>query len=136
MPEEKGEICIGIDLGTTNSAMAIKEKGLKILQNREGETVTPSVVSIYKGELLVGRTAATRGELVPEDTIRSIKRLMGRSYEDKEVKLAKGHLSYKIVQPKSGAKSDLSVVMGGKEYSPIEISAEILKKIKRDAEDY
>jgi len=123
---------LGIDLGTTNSAMAIIEGGMpKILENAEGGRTTPSVVAISKnGERLVGQTAKRQGVINPENTVFSIKRLIGRSFEDEEVQRDLKVLPYKIIKANGGVK----VKMGDKEYSPQEISAMILAKLKADAE--
>ncbi|HLD82230.1 MAG TPA: Hsp70 family protein, partial [Patescibacteria group bacterium] len=124
---------LGIDLGTTNSAMAIIEGGEpKILENKEGNRTTPSVVAISKtGERLVGQLAKRQAVTNPDNTIFSVKRFMGRRFDDDEVKKDKKNLPYKIVQAGEGVK----VQMGGKDYTPQEISAMILQKLKSDAEE-
>lgn len=126
---------VGIDLGTTFSLIAVMEGGEPvIITNREGERLTPSVVAIdKKGERLVGLLAKRQAITNPENTIFSIKRLMGRKYRDTEVQNDIKRLPYKIVEASNG---DAKVVMGGKEYSPPEISAMILQKLKLDAETY
>ena len=126
---------VGIDLGTTFSLVAVIEGGEpKIIPNSEGERLTPSVVAIdRKGERLVGSLAKRQSITNPENTIFSIKRLMGRKYKDSEVQYDIKRLPYKIVEASNG---DAKVVMGGKEYSPPEISAMILQKLKLDAEAY
>jgi molecular chaperone DnaK len=126
---------IGIDLGTTLSVVAVIEGGEpKIIPNSEGERLTPSVVAIdKKGERLVGLLAKRQSVTNPENTIFSIKRLMGRKYKDTEVQNDIKRLPYKIVEAPNG---DAKVVMGGKDYSPPEISAMILQKLKIDAEAY
>ena len=126
---------VGTDLGTTFSLIAVMEGGdPKIIPNREGENLTPSVVAIdKKGERLVGLLAKRQAVTNPENTIFSIKRLMGRKYRDSEVQYDIKRLPYKIVEASNG---DAKVVMGGKEYSPPEISAMILQKLKLDAEAY
>jgi len=126
---------IGIDLGTTNSVVAIMEGGEPtVISSAEGERLVPSVVAINKnGERLVGRTARNQAVVNPENTIFSIKRFMGRKYDDKETQHAIKHVPYKVSSAPNG---DLRVVLGGKEYSPPEISAMILGKLKTDAEDY
>ncbi len=123
---------LGIDLGTTNSAMAIIEGGQpKIIENVEGGRTTPSIVAITKnGERLVGMSAKRQGVTNPENTIFSIKRLIGRSFEDAEVQRDLKTVPYKIVKANGGSK----VKMGDKEYSPEEVSAMILSKLKADAE--
>ena len=126
---------IGIDLGTTNSVAAVMVGGEPVvIPSAEGERLVPSVVALNKnGERLVGRVARNQAIINPENTIFSIKRFMGRRYEDPEVQRAKGRVPYKITKAQNG---DLRVVMGDKEYTPPEISAMILAKIKRDAEAY
>jgi molecular chaperone DnaK len=126
---------VGIDLGTTFSAVAIIEGGEpKIITNTEGERLTPSVVAIdKKGERLVGLLAKRQAVTNPENTIYSIKRLMGRKFKDPIVQEDIKRLPYKIVEASNG---DAKVKMGDKEYSPPEISAMILQKLKADAEAY
>jgi len=123
---------LGIDLGTTNSAMAIIEGGSpKIIENQEGNRTTPSVVSVSKNdERLVGQPAKRQAVINPENTIYAVKRLIGRRFEDEEVQKDLKNSSYKIVKSGEGVK----VKMGDKEYSPEEISAKILGKMKTDAE--
>ncbi len=124
---------LGIDLGTTNSAMAIVEGGSPtILENKEGARTTPSMVAMNKtGERLVGLLAKRQSVTNPENTLFSVKRLIGRHFNDDEVKRDMKTLPYKIIQAGEGVK----IVMGGKEYSPQEISAMILGKLKADAEE-
>src|SRR5437660_2977031 len=124
---------LGIDLGTTNSVMAIIEAGEPtVLDNNEGSRLTPSIVAITKsGERLVGQVAKRQAVTNPENTIYSIKRLMGRKYDDPEVQRTLKNAPYKITRASNG---DVRVVMGGKEYSPPEISAMILQKMRTDAE--
>ncbi len=126
---------VGIDLGTTFSLVATMEGGeAVIITNREGERLTPSVVAVdKKGEKLVGLLAKRQAITNPENTIFSIKRLMGRKFKDAEVQGDIKRLPYKIVEASNG---DAKVMMGGKEYSPPEISAMILQKLKLDAEAY
>ncbi len=126
---------VGIDLGTTFSVVAVIEGGEpKVIPNVEGERLTPSVVAIdKKGERLVGLLAKRQAITNPENTIFSIKRLMGRKFRDSEVQFDMKRLPYKIIEARNG---DAWVVMGGKEYSPPEISAMILQKLKADAEAY
>lgn len=123
---------LGIDLGTTNSAMAIIEGGQpKILENAEGARTTPSIVAISKnGERLVGLTAKRQAVINPENTIYSVKRLIGRRFNDEEVQRDIKLVPYKINQAGDGVK----VKMQDKEYTPQEISAFILSKLKADAE--
>ena len=123
---------LGIDLGTTNSAMAIIEGGQpKILENAEGNRTTPSIIAISKNdERLVGQTAKRQAVTNPENTLYAIKRLIGRKFEDPEVQKDLETSPYKIVKSGDGVK----ILMGGKEFSPQEISAMILSKMKADAE--
>ncbi len=123
---------LGIDLGTTNSAMAIMEGGKpKILENAEGNRTTPSIVAISKGgERLVGQTAKRQAVTNPENTVFAVKRLIGRKFEDEEVQKDANTAPYKIVKSNGGVK----VSMNGKDYSPQEVSAMILSKLKADAE--
>ena len=124
---------LGIDLGTTNSCMAIIEGGQpKVLENKEGNRTTPSVVAMSKtSERLVGQLAKRQAVTNPSNTLYSIKRLIGRRFEDKEVKDIIEHSPYTII--KDGDK--LKIKMGDKEYTPPEISAMILQKLKADAEE-
>src|SRR6202048_595011 len=124
---------IGIDLGTTNSVVAVIEAGEPtVLENSEGSRLTPSVVAITKsGERLVGQVARRQAITNPENTVFSIKRLMGRKFDDPEVQRTMKSLPYKITRASNG---DVRVVLGGREYSPPEISAMILQKLKTDAE--
>jgi len=124
---------IGIDLGTTNSAVAVMEKGeAKTIQNAEGGRTTPSVVGFTKdGEKLVGQVAKRQAITNPENTVYSIKRFMGRRHSEvaEEIKM----VPYKVVK---GPKDDARLEISGKQYSPPEISALILQKLKQSAEDY
>lgn len=124
---------LGIDLGTTNSAMAFVEGGSpSIIENKEGNRTTPSMVAISKtGERLVGLLAKRQGVTNPENTLFSVKRLIGRHFNDDEVQRDLKTLPYKIIQAGEGVK----IVMGGKEYTPQEVSAMILAKLKADAEE-
>lgn len=123
---------LGIDLGTTNSAMAVIEGGQpKIIENIEGNRTTPSVVAISKnGERLVGQAAKRQAVINPESTVYSVKRLIGRSFSDEEVTQDVKTMPYKIFQAGEGVK----IKMGDKEYTPQEVSAFILSKLKADAE--
>ncbi len=123
---------LGIDLGTTNSAVAIMEGGSpKILENAEGARTTPSTVAISKSnERLVGQSAKRQAVTNPENTIYAVKRLMGRAFNDTEVQRDIKIMPYKIVQSGTSAK----VKIQDKEYSPQEVSAMVLAKIKADAE--
>ncbi len=127
---------IGIDLGTTNSVCAIMEGGEPtIIPSSEGGRLFPSVVAVNPktGERMVGQVARRQAITNPENTIFSIKRLMGRKYKEAEVGKAREVLPYQIVEQPNG---DAWVEMGDKSYSPPEISAMILQKIKQDAEAY
>jgi molecular chaperone DnaK len=124
---------LGIDLGTTNSAMSVIEGGTpSIIENKEGNRTTPSMVAISKsGERLVGLLAKRQAVTNSGNTLFSIKRLIGRKFEDEEVQRDLKLLPYKIIKSGNGVK----VVMGDKEYTPQEISAMILSKLKADAEE-
>lgn len=126
---------IGIDLGTTNSVVAVVQGGEPVvIPNQEGNRTTPSVIAVTdKGERLVGQIAKRQSITNPENTIFSIKRLMGRKYRTPEVDHAKKRLPYKIIEASNG---DAHVEIFGKKYSPPEISAMILQKLKQAAEDY
>src|SRR5438552_6899229 len=126
---------IGIDLGTTNSCVAIMSGGDPVvIANAEGNRTTPSVVGFTdKGERLVGQIAKRQAITNPENTVYSIKRLIGRKFESKEVREALKRLPYKVVPAPNG---DAHVEIRGKRYSPAEISAMILQKMKQTAEDY
>ncbi len=126
---------IGIDLGTTNSCVAIMEGGEPVvIPNSEGSRTTPSVVAITEsGERLVGQIAKRQAITNPESTIFSIKRLIGRKFDSAEVQEAMKHLPYKIVKAANG---DAHVQVRGTVYSPAEISAMILQKMRQTAEDY
>lgn len=125
---------IGIDLGTTNSAMAVMQAGkAEIIANSEGNRTTPSVVAVNKnGERLVGQVARRQQVTNPKNTIYEVKRLIGRNFEDKEVQRDLKLMGYEIVKSGTGVK----VKMGDKEYSPEEVSAMILSKLKADAESF
>jgi molecular chaperone DnaK len=124
---------IGIDLGTTNSCVAVMEGGEPtVITNQEGSRVTPSVVAFTKGgERLAGLTAKRQAITNPQNTVYSIKRFMGRKFE--EVQSEIGEVPYKVVR---GPNGDARVKAGDKEYSPPEISAMILQKLRQTAEDY
>ncbi|WP_024114986.1 molecular chaperone DnaK [Helicobacter pylori] len=125
---------VGIDLGTTNSAMAVYEGNeAKIIANKEGKNTTPSVVAFTdKGEILVGESAKRQAVTNPEKTIYSIKRIMGLMFNEDKAKEAEKRLPYKIVD-RNGA---CAIEISGKVYTPQEISAKILMKLKEDAESY
>ncbi len=126
---------IGIDLGTTNSVVAVMEGGEPtVIPSAEGERLVPSVVAVNKNhERLTGRVARNQSVVNPENTIFSIKRFMGRKYKDPEVQRAVSRVPYKVAEAPNG---DIRVILDGKEYSPPEISAMILSKLKADAEAY
>jgi molecular chaperone DnaK len=126
---------IGIDLGTTNSVVSVLEGGeAKIIPNKEGARLTPSVVAISKtGERLVGQIARRQQVTNPENTVYSVKRFMGRKADDPIVVEEKDLFPYEI---KGGKNDDVEVKMGDKFYSPPEVSAMILQKLKSDAEEY
>ena len=124
---------IGIDLGTTNSVVSVMEGGEPtVITNAEGGRTTPSVVAFTKsGERLVGQAAKRQAITNPSNTIFSIKRFMGRVYD--EVEMEREEVPFKV---RKGAAGDVRALAGGKEYSPPEISAMILQKMKQTAEDY
>ncbi|HRR40936.1 MAG TPA: Hsp70 family protein, partial [Syntrophales bacterium] len=126
---------IGIDLGTTNSCVAVMIGGEPVvIPNQEGSRTTPSVVAFTdKGERLVGQAAKRQAITNPENTIYAIKRLIGRKYNSKEVQYDKTVIAYKITEAPNG---DAQVTVRGRNYSPAEISAMILGKMKEVAEDY
>ncbi|MGD9894191.1 MAG: molecular chaperone DnaK, partial [Dehalococcoidia bacterium] len=125
----------GMDLGTTNSVVAVMEGGEPtVIPNAEGNRITPSVVAVSRsGERMVGQVAKRQAITNPENTIYSIKRLMGRKFDDPEVQKIISLVPYKIVRASNG---DAHVELGGRVYSPPEISAMILQKLKSDAEAY
>ena len=125
---------IGIDLGTTNSAMAYMVAGKpEVIANAEGNRTTPSVVAINKsGERLVGQVAQRQRVTNPKNTIYGVKRLIGRKYDDKEIQKDRDIMPYEIVKKGNG----VAVHMGEKDYTPEEISAMILSKLKADAEAF
>lgn len=126
---------IGIDLGTTNSVAAVMLGGEPVvIPSAEGERLVPSVVAVNKNhERMVGRVARNQSVVNAENTVFSIKRFMGRKYDDPEVQKTIGRVPYKVSRAPNG---DLRVILDGKEYSPPEISAMILSKLKIDAEAY
>jgi molecular chaperone DnaK len=134
LEEIMGKI-IGIDLGTTNSVVAVMEGGEPVvISSAEGERLVPSVVAVNKNhERLIGRVARNQAVVNPENTIFSIKRFMGRKFKDPEVQRALSRAPYKVAEAPNG---DIRVILDGKEYSPPEISAMILGKLKADAEAY
>ena len=126
---------IGIDLGTTNSCVAVMENGVtKVIENSEGDRTTPSIVAFTKdGEVLVGQPAKRQAVTNPDKTLFAIKRLIGRRFEDKEVQKDIKMVPYKIVKADNG---DAWVEVDGKKMAPPEISARVLQKMKKTAEDY
>ncbi len=127
---------IGIDLGTTFSVMAVMEGGEPVvIPNAEGERLTPSVVAINPktGERMIGRIARRQAITNPENTIFSIKRFMGRKFDEPSVQYDRQLVPYKLTAAPNG---DVRVILGGREMSPPEISAMILQKLKQDAEAY
>ncbi len=134
-------LSVGIDLGTTNSAVAVYDgKTSKVLRTRMNEPLIPSVVG-YKhskknkdGEILVGRVAVNNALIASKETVFSIKRLMGRTYDDAKIQELKGEVGFQIVSSSEEEKRGVFVKLNNKEYSPVEISAMILKEIKSYAE--
>jgi molecular chaperone DnaK len=126
---------IGIDLGTTNSVVAVMEGGEPtVISSAEGERLVPSVVAVNKNhERMIGRVARNQAVVNPENTVFSIKRYMGRKFKDAEVQRALSRAPYKVAEAPNG---DVRVILDGKEYSPPEISAMILGKLRADAEAY
>ncbi len=126
---------IGIDLGTTNSCIAIMEAGQpKVIENSEGARTTPSVIAYMEdGEILVGAPAKRQSVTNPQNTIYAVKRLIGRKFEEKEVQKDLDLMPYKIVKAENG---DAWVEVRGKKLAPPQISAEVLRKMKKTAEDY
>ena len=126
---------IGIDLGTTNSCVAVMEGGKpKVLENSEGDRTTPSVVAFTEdGEVLVGQSAKRQAVTNPHNTVFASKRLVGRKFDEKVVQHDLGLMPYKIVKAKNG---DAWIEAGGQQMAPPEISARILQKMKQTAEDY
>ncbi len=133
---------IGIDLGTTNSVIGFKTKDVEIIRNKESEEMTRSCVAAKNEGLIVGRTAFQLIKRQPENTILSVKRLIGRSFDDEmvqqmieETKKVRGYYKFGITQLEDGTEDSIAIILGGKQYMPEQISAEILKKLKRDAEE-
>src|SRR5260370_18536777 len=126
---------IGIDLGTSNSCVAIMEGGKsKVIENREGDRTTPSIVAFTKdGEVLVGQSAKRQAVTHPANTLAAVKRLIGRKFADDVVKKDVSMVSYKIVKADNG---DAWVEVQGKKMAPPEVSARVLMKMKKTAEDY
>ena len=126
---------VGIDLGTTNSVVAVMEGGdPSVISTAEGGRLCPSVVAFTKGgERLVGQTAKRQAVVNPENTIYSVKRLIGRRYE--EIEVEREMLSYNVVEGSSG-DARIETPVSGKTYTPQEISSMVLAKLKADAEAY
>ena len=125
---------IGIDLGTTNSCVAIMDgTSSKVIENSEGARTTPSMVAFTEDERLVGQPAKRQAVTNPENTLFAVKRLIGRRYTDKAVEKDKGMVPYHIVEGKNG---DAWVEARGEKYSPSQVSAYILQKMKETAESY
>ena len=126
---------IGIDLGTTNSCVAIMDgKNVRVIENSEGGRTTPSIVAFTKdGETLVGQSAKRQSVTNPKNTLYAVKRLIGRQFEDSVVQKDIKMVPYQIVKAKNG---DAWVEVDGKPMAPPQISAEVLKKMKKTAEDY
>src|ERR1039457_2731753 len=126
---------IGIDLGTTNSCVAIMEGGKpKVIENSEGDRTTPSIVAFTKdGEVLVGQSAKRQAVTNPQNTIAAAKRLIGRKFTDDVVKKDVSMVSYKVVKADNG---DAWGEVQGKKMAPPEVSARVLMKMKKTAEDY
>ncbi len=128
---------IGIDLGTSNSVIAFKDTAVKIIRNKENEELTRSCIGLRKDEILIGRTAYQLLKTDPINTILSVKRLMGGAIKDKMVQdmIDSPYYKYGIASLKGGTDDAVAVILGGKQYTPEQLSAEILKKLKRDAEE-
>ena len=125
---------IGIDLGTTNSCVAVMDNGsVKVIENSEGDRTTPSVVAFANGEVLVGQSAKRQAVTNPTNTINAVKRLIGRRFEDDEVQKDIAMVPYKIIKADNG---DAWVEADGKKMAAPEVSARILQKMKKTAEDY
>ncbi len=132
---------IGIDLGTTNSVVAVKKVSTEVLKNAEGEYITPSCVMVKKRlmrkpEFIVGRDALEWIRQEPENTITAVKRLIGRNFHEKEVQelISKQSHPYQLSTHSRGSANSLAIQIGGREFTPEEISAKILAKLKADAE--
>jgi molecular chaperone DnaK len=133
---------IGIDLGTTNSLSAIAEKDIRVLTTRAGEQLTPSVVSFVKkrraeeGEIVVGRQAVNNAVRAPEDTIFSVKRLMGAVYGEQQVEDVRQHIGYKLADapPRDANDQGVKILLNNQAYTPVDISAMVLKQVREDAQ--
>jgi molecular chaperone DnaK len=128
---------IGIDLGTTNSVIAFKDTAVKIIRNKENEELTRSCIGFRNNEILVGRPAFQLLERDPNNTILSVKRLMGAAIKDKMVQdmISNPYYKYGIAPLKGGTDDAVAIILGGRQYTPEQISSEILKKLKKDAEE-
>ena len=125
---------IGIDLGTTNSCVAILENGVaKVIENSEGARTTPSIIAYTKDEILVGATAKRQAVTNPKNTLYAVKRLIGRKFDEKEVQKDISLMPYGIVKAENG---DAWVEANGQKLAPPQVSAEVLRKMKKTAEDY
>jgi len=125
---------IGIDLGTTNSCVAILENGIaKVIENSEGARTTPSIIAYTENEILVGATAKRQAVTNPKNTIYASKRLIGRKFDEKEVQKDIGLMPYSIVKADNG---DAWIEANGEKLAPQQVSAEVLRKMKKTAEDY
>ena len=125
---------IGIDLGTTNSCVAVVEGGEpKVIENAEGNRTTPSIVAYKDDDILVGQTAKRQSVTNPHNTLYAIKRLIGRKFTDDVVAKEVDSSPFAIVKAKNG---DAWIKVQDKEFAPQQISAEVLKKMKKSAEDY
>ncbi|RLM53015.1 molecular chaperone DnaK, partial [Halobellus sp. Atlit-31R] len=126
---------IGIDLGTTNSCVAIMENGQpKVIENAEGARTTPSIIAYQEdGEILVGAPAKRQAVTNPKNTLFAVKRLIGRKYDEKEVQKDIALMPYQIVKADNG---DAWLEVKGQKMAPPQISAEVLKKMKKTADDY
>jgi molecular chaperone DnaK len=125
---------IGIDLGTTNSCVAVLENGVaKVIENSEGARTTPSIVAYTKDEVLIGATAKRQAVTNPKNTVYAAKRLIGRKFDEKEVQKDIGLMPYSIIKAENG---DAWVEANGEKLAPPQISAEVLRKMKKTAEDY
>ena len=125
---------IGIDLGTTNSCVAILENGIaKVIENSEGARTTPSIIAYTKDEILVGATAKRQAVTNPKNTIYAAKRLIGRKFEEKEVQKDISLMPYGIIKADNG---DAWIEANGEKLAPPQVSAEVLRKMKKTAEDY
>src|SRR5262245_38940626 len=127
---------VGIDLGTTNSVIALVEKGVQLRQNKEQEYLTPSVVAYRSMQgrevFTVGRQAKNIRKMVPDQYVCSVKRLMGRGFQDGEVSRVAARFPYKVVQPSRGTAEGVAVLLGNREFTPEDVSAMILGKVKGD----